>query len=75
MTATMTERIWIILAAVMAIVAAACVWRNNMSAAFVTATLGAVAWFLSYRAQIRAKLATTEGNPEDPETDEDFNED
>ena len=74
MTVTMTERIWIIVAAVMAIAAAASVWRNNMSAAFVTATLGAVAWFLSYRAQIRAKFATTEGDSEDPETDEDFNE-
>ena len=70
----MTERIWIILAALMVIMAAAFVWRNNMSAAFVTATLGAVAWFLSYRAQIRAKTAAREGEPADLETNEDFNE-
>ena len=62
----MIERIWIILAAVMVIVAAAFLWRNNMSAAFVTATLGAVAWFLSYRAQIRAKLAATEVESSEP---------
>ena len=59
-----SERVWIIVAAVMVILAAALLWRNNMSAAFVTATLGAVAWFLSYRAQIRAKLATTEAESE-----------
>ena len=69
-----TERIWIIAAAVMVAVAGAFVWWNNMSAAFVTATLGAVAWFLSYRAQIRARLAATERDSVDLETDEDFNE-
>jgi len=68
------ERLWIIVAAVMVVVAAALVWRNNMSAAFVTATLGAVSWFLSYRAQIQAKLAATESEPEEPETDEDSDE-
>jgi len=70
----MMERIWIILAAVMLIVAGAFLWRNNVSAAFVTATLGAVAWFLSYRAQISAKLAATERDSEEAETDEDANE-
>ena len=70
----MIERIWIILAAVMVIVAAAFLWRNNMSAAFVTATLGAVAWFLSYRAQIRAKLEVTEVESSEPEINEDSDE-
>ena len=67
----MIERIWIIVAAIMVIVAAAFLWRNNMSAAFVTATLGAVAWFLSYRAQIRAKLAANEVESSEPEIYED----
>ena len=70
----MIERIWIILAAALVIVAAAFLWRNNVSAAFVTATLGAVAWFLSYRAQIRARLAATEVDAENLETNEDSNE-
>jgi predicted membrane protein len=70
----MIERIWIIVAAIMVIVAATFLWRNNMSAAFVTATLGAVAWFLSYRAQIRAKLAASEVETEEPEIDEDSDE-
>ena len=68
------ERIWIVVAAVMLVVAGAFVWWNNMSAAFVTATLGAVAWFLSYRAQIKARLAATEAEIEDAETPEDANE-
>ena len=69
-----SERIWIMVAAVMVVVAATFLWRNNMSAAFVTATLGAVAWFLSYRAQIRARLAATEADLEETEPSEDSNE-
>jgi hypothetical protein len=67
----MTERVWIILAAAMVFVAGAFVWRNNMSGAFVTATLGAVAWFLSYRAQMRAKVAAAEEESNRSDTDED----
>jgi uncharacterized membrane protein YdjX (TVP38/TMEM64 family) len=70
----MTERVWIILAGLLVVVAGAFLWRNNMPAAFVTATLGAVAWFLSYRAQIRAKLATTEADHEEAETIDEGNE-
>jgi hypothetical protein len=70
----MMERLWIVVAALLVIVAAAFLWRNNVSGAFVTATLGAVAWFLSYRAQIRARIAATEGDAEDLETNEDSNE-
>ncbi|MDX6560107.1 MAG: hypothetical protein QOF72_3156 [Blastocatellia bacterium] len=70
----MIERMWIFAAAVLVSIAAAFLWRNNMSAAFVTATLGAVAWFLSYRAQIRANLAVTEEESEESETNEDSNE-
>ena len=67
----MIERIWIIVAAIMVTVAAVFLWRNNVSAAFVTATLGAVAWFLSYRAQIRA---ASEGESSEPGIDEDSDE-
>ena len=66
----MTERIWIILAAIMVAIAGAFLWRNNISAAFVTATLGAVAWFLSYRAQMRAKVLAAEVHYEEKETNE-----
>ena len=59
----MSERIWIFVSAVLLIAAAALLWRNNLSAAFVTAVLGACAWFLSYRAQLRTKMAANEQCP------------
>jgi len=69
----MTERIWTIVAALFAVAAGVLLWRNNLPAAFVTATLGAVAWFLSYRAQLRAKV-TAEETSNDQETYEESDE-
>ena len=60
----MAERIWITIAALFALAAGVLLWRNNMPAAFVTATLGAVAWFLSYRVQLRARIDTAEESTE-----------
>ena len=54
------ERVWMILSALLLLVAAVFLWRNNLSAAFVTAALGACAWFLSYRAQLRNKIKDDE---------------
>lgn len=60
----MAERVWTIAAGLLLLVAAVFLWRNNKSGAFVSATLGVVAWFLSYRAQLRRKAATeTEPEP------------
>lgn len=53
------------LAVLLLIVAAVFLWRNNLSAAFVSAALGACAWFLSYRKHLQA---TTESS--DVESDE-----
>jgi hypothetical protein len=53
----MTERIWITVSGILLVLAAGFVWRNNYSAAFVIAALGACAWFLNYRAQLQAKLS------------------
>ena len=62
------ERVFTILSALFLLSAAALLWWNNLTAAFVTATLGIVAWFLSFRAQARARVAA-----ESPiETDEDI---
>jgi Flp pilus assembly protein TadB len=58
------ERAWMFAAALLLIAAAICLWRNNLSAAFVTGALGACAWFLSYRAQIRAETID-ENEPSD----------
>ena len=61
-----------ILAILLLIVAAVFLWRGNLSAAFVIATLGAVAWFLSYRSQLRANVAIDkEDDLVDEESDED----
>ena len=65
------ERIWMAVAGMFLFAAAVLLWRNNLSAAFVTATLGVVSWFLSYRAQIRAKTATETKSEPIEDTDED----
>ena len=51
----MIERLWTIAAGFLVVMAALFLWRNNLSAAFVTAAAGACAWFLSYRVQLRRK--------------------
>jgi Flp pilus assembly protein TadB len=56
----MTERLFMITTGLLLLTALVLLWRNNLSAAFVIGTLGIVAWFLSYRAQLRAK------RPSDP---------
>ncbi len=61
MTAT---RVWMLASALLLIVAAVFLWRNNLSAAFVSAALGACSWFLSYRTQLKA---TTEAAPDESE--------
>lgn len=67
----MTERFWIISAGLLVIVAAGLLWRNNLSAAFVTAALGACAWFLSYRARLRAQNVESAGEqPANEESDD-----
>lgn len=53
----MIGRIWIMLSGLLVVFAAFFVWRNNFSAAFVSATLGACAWFLSYRSEMKNKIA------------------
>ena len=64
------ERIWIIIAGLLVIVAAVFLWRNNLSAAFVTAALGATAWILSYRSKLRAQVAAAELDSGEHETSE-----
>lgn len=61
----MIERIFTIVSALLVILAVVFLWRNNLSAAFVTAALGAAAWFLSYRARLRGKLAESENSIEE----------
>ena len=69
----MTERIWITVSGILLVLAAGFVWRNNYSAAFVIAALGACAWFLNYRVQLKAKLTDDDvtGDDQDEQPDED----
>lgn len=67
----MTERAWTIVAGVLLLAALVMLWRNNLSAAFVIATLGIVAWFLSYRTQMRAKIAAYDASDKIEDIDED----
>jgi len=58
---TMTlERMFTIMSGLLLLIALFLLWRNNLSAAFVIATLGVAAWFLSYHAQLRAKIVAAE---------------
>jgi hypothetical protein len=50
------ERAWIIASILCLIVAAILLLREYQNAAFVSATLGAVAWFLSYRVKLRGAI-------------------
>jgi hypothetical protein len=50
------ERAWTIASILCLIVAAILLLREYQNAAFVVATLGAVAWFLSYRAKLRGTI-------------------
>lgn len=65
-----TERVFTIIAGLFLLTAAVLLWWNNLTAAFVTATLGIVAWFLGYRTQSRARI-TAESPVENDEELED----
>ena len=61
----MIERLWIIGSGMLLVLAAVFLWRNSLPAAFVTAALGACAWFLSYRTQLRKKINDDESRDEE----------
>ena len=57
--------IWTIASIACLIVAGLFLYRRNFDAAFALAALGAVAWFLNYRSQIRKTLDEETGTNED----------
>ena len=65
-----TDRAFTIVAGLFLLAAAVLLWRNNLTAAFVIATLGIVAWFLGFRAQTRAKVAADSAAQEDEDFEE-----
>lgn len=62
------KRVWIILAGVFAGIAIVLFVRGDYDKAFISAALGSVAWFLSYRVQMRALIP--ENDPEEEIEDE-----
>ena len=66
----MIERVWTVLSGMLLVFAAFFVWRNNFSAAFVSAALGACAWFLSYRGAMKKKIADIDSEDEDGAEDD-----
>ena len=70
------ERVWIIASILCLVVAAILLLREYQNAAFVVATLGALAWFLSYRVKLRAAIiepAETTDVEKDASEDDDEN--
>ena len=70
----MIERVWIMLSGALLVFAAFFVWRNNFSAAFVSAALGACAWFLSYRGEMKKKIADDEASADEDGSKDDHEE-
>lgn len=73
--ALQAERIWMAAAGLCMIAAAAALlWRWNVEAAFVAATVGAVCWFLSLRNRLKKSIVEerdVDEDEDDEETDED----
>jgi len=54
------KQVWMILSGVFALVAVLFFARHNYDGAFVCAALGAIAWFLRYRAQMKDLVRANE---------------
>jgi hypothetical protein len=67
--------VWTIASILFLIAAAIFLLRENYDAAFVLAALGALAWILNYRFQIRGKLKEETKTTEDERDASDDNED
>jgi hypothetical protein len=57
--------VWMIIAGVGVVTAIVLVTQGNLNTAFVAATLGAVAWFLSYRSQMKEVIGKSEEELQD----------
>ena len=53
------KNLWVPIAAVCGIVAVVLVITVNSEAAFVVAAIGAVAWFLNFRQQVKTRLGNS----------------
>ena len=68
------KRVWITIAGVLAGIAVVLFIQGDYDKAFISATLGCVAWFLSYRVQMRTLVKANEPSEQfedELESDED----
>ena len=56
------KHIWMAIVVMCLAGAAMALWRQQLSAAFVIATIGVMAWFLRYRSELKESLAEN-GSP------------
>ena len=61
---------WIVVSGLCGVTAVGFVVWDDYDKAFIAATLGAVAWFLSYRTQLRRAQLTTDETDEHEEEDQ-----
>ena len=66
----MRDGVWTIVSILGLGVAAVLLLTGQMNAAFVAATLGAVAWFLNYRSRIKPTLPQDDGAEDDVDEDD-----
>ncbi len=59
------KQVWLAVAGLFLLAAIFFLWRGLMDATFVAAALGAVAWFLNVRAQLRRNLPEEEEEAEE----------
>jgi hypothetical protein len=64
------ESVWIIVSILGLAVAAVLLLTGQFNAAFVAATLGAVAWFLNYRSRIKPTIPQEESAEDDADEDD-----
>jgi Flp pilus assembly protein TadB len=65
------QRAFVIISAVLLLAAFIILLRGNLDAAFVVAVIGIVAWFLSFRTKLKARVRENEKNEsEDLQDDE-----
>ena len=63
--------VWMCIAGICLVAAAIALWRQQLDAAFVIATIGVLAWFLRYRSDLKESLSENGSPPitDEPETD------
>ncbi len=66
----MNDGVWIVVSILGLGAAAVLLLMGQFNAAFVAATLGAVAWFLNYRARIKPETPQEDGDEGDADEDD-----